>query len=96
VQLFTNTGGHCGFIAELLPAVQSLTDWVEHGVKPSFGSVHAACPTCDFTQTTPGPWGAKVVERRQKGVPVRTLVCGGDPGDCPSGSMCVERKHHCR
>lgn len=96
VQLFTNTGGHCGFIAELLPAVQSLTDWVEHGVKPSFDSVHAACPTCDFTQTTPGPWGAKVVERRQKGAPLRTLACSGDPGDCPSGSMCVERKHHCR
>jgi hypothetical protein len=96
VQLYTATGGHCGFIGELIPAVQALTDWVENGKKPSYETLHAACPTCGFTQTTPGPWGSKVVERRQKGAPVRSLVCGGNPGDCPEESTCSERKHRCR
>lgn len=96
VQLYTSRGGHCGFIAELLPAVQALTGWVEQGEKPSLASLRAACPTCAFTDETPGPWGARVVERRQKGAPLRSLVCGGDPGDCPTGATCVESKGHCR
>jgi hypothetical protein len=96
VQLFTSTGGHCGFVGEIFPALQALIAWVEQGVKPSTASVRAACPTCSFTDEKPGPWGAKVVERRQKGAPVRTLVCSGAPGDCPAGATCSERTHHCR
>lgn len=89
VQLFTSTGGHCGFVSELLPAIPALTGWVEEGVKPTFASVSAACPGCSLTDTAPGPWGSKVVERRQKGAPLRTLVCAeGVAGDCPDGSSC--------
>jgi pimeloyl-ACP methyl ester carboxylesterase len=95
VQLFTTTGGHCGFIAELAPTLQALTDWVEKGEKPSTASVHATCPTCDFTDERPGPFGLKVVERRQKGAPLRSLVCGNEAGDCPTASVCSAHLH-CR
>ncbi|HJQ83079.1 MAG TPA: DUF6351 family protein [Candidatus Binatia bacterium] len=96
VQLYTASGGHCGFIVELFPALNAMTAWVENGTKPSLASMRAACPTCDFTDALPGPWGLKVVERRQKGVPVRSLVCSGEPGDCPAGNTCVADRHRCK
>ncbi len=96
VQLFTSYGGHCGFIAEITPSLNAITGWVEHGQKPSTASVLAACPTCKFIDTIPKPWGEKVVERRQKGAPVRTLVCSGEAGDCPAQDTCSVRRHHCR
>src|SRR5204863_4653626 len=82
VQLFTSYGGHCGFITEILPALNALTAWVEEGRKPSMESVSASCPACRFTDERPEPWGLKVVERRQNGAPVPLLVCAGEPGDC--------------
>jgi hypothetical protein len=96
VQLFTNHGGHCGFIGEIFPSLQAITDWVEKDRRPSLATVRAACPGCDFTDRTPGPWGLKVVERRQKGAPLRTLVCAGEPGDCPADATCSLARHHCR
>ena len=96
VQLFTSRGGHCGFIAELFHALAALTDWVEKGQKPSTASLRAACPTCSFTNARPGPFGLKVVERRQRGVPVSSLVCSGEVGDCPAGATCSLGRHHCR
>lgn len=96
VQLFTPYGGHCGFIAELFPAVDALVGWVERGEKPSLESVRAACPGCRFTETLPGPWGLKVVERAQRGAPVRSLVCDDEPNDCPPAASCVAAKHRCK
>ena len=97
VQLFTTRGGHCNFIFELLPALHALTDWVEKGLKPSTSSVRAACPTlCSFTDATPGPLGVKVVERRQRGLPVSSLVCSAELGDCPARATCSLARHHCR
>jgi pimeloyl-ACP methyl ester carboxylesterase len=96
VQLFTDYGGHCGFINELFPALQALTAWVEQGITPSTDSVRAACPGCRFVDTLPGPWGLKVVERRQRGVPVNALVCSGEDGDCPTGAVCDLSVHRCR
>ncbi len=95
VQLFTPTGGHCFFLAAWTPALQALTAWVEEGRKPSTTSVSPTCGNC-LTDQTPGPWGLKVVERRAKGAPVRTLVCSAEPGDCPAGVTCIEAQHHCR
>ncbi len=95
VQLFTPTGGHCLFLSAWTPALRALTAWVEAGTKPTSASVSPTCGSC-LTDQTPGPWGLKVVERRAKGAPVRSLVCGGEPGDCPAGSMCVLARHQCR
>jgi hypothetical protein len=96
VQLFTGSGGHCGFIGELFPALDALVAWVEREEKPRLASVRAACPACDFTDTVPGPWGLKVVERRQRALPVRSLVCDGQAGDCPAEDSCSLRKSRCR
>jgi pimeloyl-ACP methyl ester carboxylesterase len=97
VQLFTSTGGHCGFITELFPAIPALTGWVEGGTKPSTATVRAACPPgCTFTDDRPGPFGTKVIERRQKGAPVRTLVCAGETGDCPADATCDLHRRHCK
>jgi hypothetical protein len=95
VQLFTSYGGHCGFITEIIPALNALTGWVERGERPSTASVQASCPACRFTDQRPGPWGLKVVERRQNGAPVPLLVCSGEPGDCPAGTQCAEDRHRC-
>jgi pimeloyl-ACP methyl ester carboxylesterase len=95
VQLFTSQGGHCGFIGELIPAVRALTAWVEQGQKPTTASVAANCPGCSLTDATPGPFGLKVVERAQKGAPLRSVVCGGEVGDCPAGTTCSPQKRHC-
>ena len=96
VQLFTSKGGHCGFISEIFPAVGALTDWVEKGKKPSTASVETACPTCSFTVARPGEFGLKVIERRQRGLPVTALVCSAEVGDCPTGAVCSLERHHCR
>jgi hypothetical protein len=45
--------------------------------------------------TVPGPFGARIPERRQKGAPLRRLVCAGQPGDCPPGSTCDMEKPRC-
>lgn len=96
VQLFTDSGGHCGFILELFPALEALTAWVEQDVKPSTAAVQTACPTCAFVDAAPGPWGQRIVEREQRGVPLRSLVCTGEPGDCPPGTTCDLARQHCR
>lgn len=95
VQLFTPTGGHCGFINELFPTVSGLTDWVEKGLKPRIDTVRAACSSCTFTAEEPGPLSLKVPERRQRGLPVRSLVCDGTTGDCPTGTHCRLEASHC-
>jgi hypothetical protein len=95
VQLYTSVGGHCGFITELFSALPALTNWVEHGVKPSTSSLMAACPTCTFTADLPGPWGLKVVERLQPGVEASALVCDGSPGDCPAKTTCNVTTRRC-
>lgn len=79
VQLFTTQGGHCGFVAEIFPALAALTGWVERGEKPSTATVMAACPTCSFTTETPGAFEDRVAERRQRGVPQRRLAAPGPP-----------------
>ena len=88
VQFQTTVGGHCGFIGELFPTLTAISNWVEKGQKPRLDLVQAACPSCSFTPEKPGPFGLKVVERRQQGAPVGTLVCDGSPGDCPAASDC--------
>lgn len=95
VQLQTSVGGHCGFIGELFPALDGITAWVERGEKPSYASVHAACPGCSFTPDAPGPYGLKVAERAQRGTPPQTLVCDGAPGDCPPGDVCDLDQYRC-
>src|SRR4029077_12011644 len=95
VQLFTPTGGHCLFLAAWLPTLQALTAWVEEGQKPSTSTVSPTCGNC-LTDKTPGPWGLKVVERVEKGAPVRSLVCSDEQGDCPPSSSCVIARHYCR
>jgi hypothetical protein len=77
------------------PALSALVDWVEHGTVPTATSMDAACGGC-LADTTPGPFGLKVPERRQKGAPLGTIVCTGDPGDCPPGSTCSTTRHRCR
>ena len=105
VQLFTATGGHCGFSAvEHLAAFFALTRWVEEGVEPTAAAVQATCTAlkpfagggpCRVMAAAPGEWGLRVVERRERGAPLHELVCVGDPADCPSGSTCSPR-HSCR
>jgi pimeloyl-ACP methyl ester carboxylesterase len=95
VQLYTPYGGHCGFVAEIFPAVSAITAWVERNEKPSLPSVRAACPTCNFSDVLPGPWGLKVPERTQRGAPVGTLVCADEPNDCPPDATCGS-KHRCQ
>jgi pimeloyl-ACP methyl ester carboxylesterase len=95
VQLFTPIGGHCFFVQAYIPALEGLIGWVEHGQKPDSSLVNQSCADC-LTQATPGPWGLKVVERKQRGAPVRKLVCTGEPGDCPVDSTCATHRKHCR
>jgi hypothetical protein len=104
VQLFTPAGGHCGFtIAEHFAALTSLFAWVEHGVKPTVATVQAACTAvapviggpCRIEDADPGEFGERIVERRQKGLSLRDLVCKGDPGDCPEGVACSPRLDRC-
>ena len=95
VQLFTATGGHCIFIPAWTPALRALQAWVADGTKPTTASVSATCGDC-LTTDVPGPWGLRVVERRAKGVALRSLVCDGEAGDCPANATCVASKHRCR
>jgi len=105
VQLYTPTGGHCGFsAAEHVAAFLALTGWVEKGTMPTAASAQATCSVvapvaggaCEIIDATPAEWALRVVERRQKGAPVRSLVCADDAGDCPDGSTCSPETHHCR
>ena len=105
VQLFTPTGGHCVFSAsEHLAAFSSLVGWVERGTVPTPAAANATCRLfeplaggpCGIMAADPGEWGLRVVERRQPGAPLATLVCGGEPGDCPAGSECDPERHTCR
>ena len=95
VQFFTPGGQHCGNAYAFKPALEQLAAWVEQGQQPTTASMNAACRGCLAT-TVPGPFGLKVPERRQKGAPLRTFVCTGQPGDCPAGSACSLEKHRCR
>jgi hypothetical protein len=104
VQLYTPTGGHCGFsIAEHVAALTSLFAWVEHGITPTVAGAQATCTAvaplvggeCQIQDADPGEWGSRVVERRQQGLKLRQLVCQGDPGDCPTGSVCSPRLRRC-
>ncbi len=94
VQFFTPTGEHCMNVSAFGPALSALVDWVEHGTVPTTTSMDAACAGC-LADATPGPFGLKVPERRQKGAPPGTIVCTGDPGDCPPGSTCSASRHRC-
>lgn len=104
VQLYTAAGGHCGFTpAEHVAALTSLFAWVEHGTKPTVASALATCNLvapfiggpCRIQDADPGEFGDRVVERRQKGLALRDLVCKGDPGDCPEGVACSPRLDRC-
>jgi hypothetical protein len=104
VQLYTPTGGHCGFSgAEHLAAFLALTSWVEQGRKPTAGNVQGTCRVftpiaggpCRITDASLGEWGERVVERREAGAPLRSLVCDGDAVDCPARSSCGA-DNHCR
>ena len=104
VQLYTPAGGHCGFtIAEHVAALTSLFGWVEHGIKPTVASAQATCTAvapivggpCRLQDADPGEFGERIVERRQKGLSLRDLVCKGDPGDCPAGVACSPRLNRC-
>ena len=95
VQFFTPKGQHCANINAFAPALAELVAWVEQGRKPTTASMNAACRDC-LAPTVPGPFGVKVFERVQKGAPLRTIVCTGQPGDCPPGSECSLAKHRCR
>ena len=104
VQLYTPAGGHCGFtIAEHFAALTSLFGWVEHGIKPTVASAQETCTAvapivggaCRLQDADPGEFGARVVERRQKGLSLRDLVCQGDEGDCPAGVACSTRLDRC-
>jgi pimeloyl-ACP methyl ester carboxylesterase len=94
VQFFTPGGEHCGNYYGFRPALEQLVAWVEHRQMPTTAAMNAACTNC-LAATVPGPFGLKVVERQQKGSPVRSLVCSGEAGDCPAGTTCSLRKHHC-
>jgi hypothetical protein len=104
VQLYTATGGHCGFsVAEHTATLTALFQWVEGGAAPTAAGVQAACTVfapviggpCRIQDAEPGEWGDRVVERRQKGLKLRTLVCDGDPLDCPEDAKCSERLDRC-
>jgi hypothetical protein len=75
-------------------ALAQLTAWVEQDRMPTRESMDTACGGC-LAPNGPGPFGAKVPERRQKGAPLRTLVCTGEPGDCPPGATCDMARHRC-
>jgi hypothetical protein len=94
VQFFTPGGRHCQNFYTFTPALTLLAAWVEQGQTPSTALMNAACHNC-LAATVPGPFGLKVPERRQKGAPLRTLFCSGEPGDCPAGSACSLRKRRC-
>ena len=100
VQLYTPAGGHCGFtIAEHFAALTSLFGWVEHGIKPTVASAQATWAAHGrarrLQDAEPGEFGERVVERRQKGLSLRDLVCQGDEGDCPAGVACSTRLDRC-
>lgn len=95
VQLFSPTGGHCLFIPAWTPALRALKAWVENDTKPTTAAVSAMCNGC-LTEMTPGSWGQRIVERKAKGAPLKTLVCDGQPGDCPADASCVVAKHRCK
>lgn len=104
VQMYTPTGGHCGFSsAEHFATLAALFAWVEAGTTPTVPAVQAACTSvapfiggpCRIQDADPGEWGDRVVERRQKGVKLRDLVCDGDPLDCPADAVCSERLDRC-
>ena len=95
VQTFTASGGHCGFISALSPALTALTGWVERNQKPGAEALKASCAACDFTTLTPGAWGLKVAERKQRTVPARAFVCDSAT-DCPTGTRCNTRRHRCQ
>jgi pimeloyl-ACP methyl ester carboxylesterase len=104
VQIYTPTGGHCGFsIAEHVATLAALFQWVEVGAAPTVAAVQAACAAlapvvggaCRIQDADPGEWGERVVERRQNGLKLRTLVCDGDPEDCPVDAACSERLDRC-
>ena len=95
LQVFTATGEHCTNVAPYTPALEALTAWVERGEVPTTASVNAACGNCLAT-VTPGPFGAKSPERRQKGAPLASLVCTGAVGDCPAGTTCDVARKRCK
>jgi hypothetical protein len=95
VQLYTATGGHCGFINAIGPALNALTAWVEQGQKPTFASVAATCSGCGLVDQAPGSWGLRSPERRQKGVPKGAFVCS-EATDCPAGMSCSAATHRCQ
>jgi len=95
VQFFTPGGEHCTNAYAFRPALDRVVAWVEQGQPPTAAAMNAGCGDC-LAPSGPGPFGAKVAERRQKGAPVRTLVCTGEAGDCPDGATCSTRKHRCR
>ena len=94
VQYFTPTGMHCQNAVAFRPALEQMIGWVERGETPTTASMNAACGNC-LASTVPGPFGAKVPERKQKGAPVRKMVCAGEPGDCPAGSTCSMKTRRC-
>jgi hypothetical protein len=94
VQFFTPTGQHCANVAAFTSSLEQVIAWVEQGVAPTTASMNAACFDC-LADAVPGPFGLKVPERRQKGAPVKSLVCSGADGDCPPGSTCDLEKHRC-
>ncbi len=104
VQVYTPSGGHCGFTpAEHVGALRALAAWVEGDVVPTAASVQAACTAaapafggpCRVQDADPGTWGDRVAERFQKGLKVRTMVCDGDAVDCPEGAACSPRLDRC-
>jgi pimeloyl-ACP methyl ester carboxylesterase len=94
VQFFTPTGEHCGNVSTFTPALEQMIAWVEHGQAPTRDAMNAACFDC-LADDGPEPFGLKVPERRQKGAPLKSIVCTGEPGDCPAGTTCSPAKHHC-
>ena len=52
VQLYTPTGGHCGFsAAEHVAAFLALTGWVEKGTVPTVASTQATAPRAGFAKS---------------------------------------------
>jgi hypothetical protein len=105
VQLYTSGGGHCVFSgAEHLSVFLGLTGWVDGGAAPTRAGTQALCTAleavaggpCRFIDYTPAEWGSRVIERHQRGAPLVTLVCNGDPEDCPPDASCDLGTHTCR